>query len=71
MIFSIFKIFQSPVKWEVIYIFSQKLARQGIFIVKKRCKQKIKSSQSGEYQEVDDDDNSGGVGVTCTAAAGC
>ena len=55
----------------MIYIFSQKLARQGIFIVKKRCKQKIKSSQSGEYQEVDDDDDDGGGGVTCTAAAGC
>ena len=53
----------------MIYIFSPKLARQGIFIVKKRCKQKIKRSQSGKYQEADDDDEGGGV--TCTAAAGC
>ena len=55
----------------MIYIFSPKLARQGIFIVKKRCKQKIKRSQSGKYQEDDDDDDDEGGGVTCTAAAGC
>ena len=48
--FPFFKIFQSPVKWEVIYIsISQKLTRQGLFIVKKRCKQKIRRSQSGEW----------------------
>ena len=57
----------------MIYIFSLKLMRPGIFIVKKRCKQKIKRIQSGKSQEVaeyDDDDGGGGV-VTCTDAGDC